>query len=300
MLHAIQNEFLTVSAEEEGAQLSSILGADGIEYLWQGDVRYWSDRALNIFPYVARLTEGRYQMDGQAHTMAIHGIAPYRRFTLTEKTGTAMVLSLRSDEETYRSYPREFTFSIRYALNGDCLEVTYQVENRDEKTMYFGLGGHPGFNVPLTSDRKFEDYRLVFEPGCAPKRVGFTESCFLDGTDSPFPLRDGTTLPLEHSLFDDDAIVLKDMARQVTLEASSGPSLTVAYPQMPYLGIWHWPKTDAPYVCIEPWSSLPSTQDQVAIFERQPDLISLDPGKTYMNCWSIQIHADKPHNKKGA
>ena len=60
MNHTIQNEFLTVTAAEKGAQLQSILGRDGTEYLWQGDAKYWSDRALNIFPYVARLTEGSY------------------------------------------------------------------------------------------------------------------------------------------------------------------------------------------------------------------------------------------------
>lgn len=25
----------------------------------------------------------------------------------------------------------------------------------------------------------------------------------------------------------------------------------------------YWPKTDAPYVCVEPWTSLPSRQDVV-------------------------------------
>ncbi len=293
MLHSIRNAFLTVTAEEEGAQLQSILGADGTEYLWQGDPKYWSDRALNIFPYVARLTGGRYRMDGQEYAMDIHGIAPYRRFSLKEKTETSMVLTLASDAQTRKSYPRDFRFSIGYALKADTLEITFTVENRDEKTMYFGLGGHPGFPVPLTPGKKFEDYRLRFPETCEPRRVGFTKDCFLDGTDAPFPLQEGRLLPLNHSLFDDDAIVLKDMARQVTLEADSGPSITVTFPQMPYLGIWHWPRTDAPYVCMEPWSSLPSVQDQVAIFEQQQDLISLAPGKTYHSRWSIQIHAGR-------
>ena len=85
MNHSISNEFLTVTAAEDGAQLQSILGADGTEYLWQGDPKYWSDRALNLFPYVARLTEGTYYLDGEKHHMDIHGLAPYRRFSLAEK-----------------------------------------------------------------------------------------------------------------------------------------------------------------------------------------------------------------------
>ena len=82
MLHTIGNQFLSVSVNEMGAELWSILGCDGTQYLWQGDPRYWKDRALTIFPYVARLTQGRYVMDGQEYEMPIHGFAPHSRFHL--------------------------------------------------------------------------------------------------------------------------------------------------------------------------------------------------------------------------
>ncbi len=291
MIHTLSNGYLTVSAEEFGAQLMSVKDGGGIEYLWQGDPVYWSDRAINLFPYIARLTNGRYRMDGQEYAMDIHGVAPYRRFTLREKTKTRMVLTLTADDETKKRYPRDFVFSIAYDLQDDTLHVTFAVENRDERPMYFGVGGHPGFNVPLRGGR-FEDWRLTFGEPCAPRRVGFTKACFLDGTDAPFPLEEGRILRLRHDLFDDDAIVLKDMGRQVTLESDAGAGVTVDFPQMPYLGVWHMPHTDAPYVCIEPWSSLPSTQDRVAVFEEQADLIALAPGKTYENRWSIRIHTN--------
>ena len=58
MLAHIENEFLQVTISDAGAELMSIRSADGTEYLWQGDAAYWSDRAPNIFPYVARLTDG--------------------------------------------------------------------------------------------------------------------------------------------------------------------------------------------------------------------------------------------------
>ena len=80
------------------------------------------------------------------------------------------------------------------------------------------------------------------------------------------------------------------MAHSVTLEAPcGGRSVTVSYPDMAYLGIWHWPKSDAPYVCIEPWTSLPARHGQRTVFERQEDLIRLDAGKTYRNSWLISI-----------
>ena len=191
MIHTIKNEFLTVSAKEAGAELMSILGADGTEYLWQGDPKYWSDRALNIFPYVARLNGGKYYLDGELHEMAIHGIAPYRDFTVTENDGTRMVFALRSDEKTYDEYPRNFVFQIVYALQGKTLTVSFRCENLDGKTMYFGLGGHPGFNVPLAPGKKFEDYRLRFAENCEPYRVGFNADCFVTHEDVPFALEDG-------------------------------------------------------------------------------------------------------------
>lgn len=291
MLHTIKNDFLTVTVSEQGGELQSLLGRDGTEYLWQGDPAYWPDRALNLFPYVARLTEGSYYLDGEKHQMAIHGIAPYRRFRLAEHTGTRLVLELCSDEQTLAEYPRQFCFRIVYALREDTLEVTFQVENRDSRTLYFGLGGHPGFNVPLAPGKCFEDYRLRFGEGGRPVRVGFSEDCFVNGADTPFPLEGDTVLPLRHGLFDDDAIVLRDMARQVTLECDGDShALTVTFPQMGYLGLWHWPRTDAPYLCIEPWCSLPSRKDEITVFEEQPDLLSAAPGETYTNTWTIRIH----------
>lgn len=114
--------------------------------------------------------------------------------------------------------------------------------------------------------------------------------CFANGEDARFPLEGDCMLALKHDLFDDDAIVLRDMARSVTLEApGSGRSVTVSYPDMPYLGIWHWPQTDAPYVCIEPWSSLPARQGCTMVFEQQEDLIRLDGSGIYRNCWTMQI-----------
>lgn len=287
MLYTISNHVLRVSISDDGAQLMSILRIDGTEYLWQGDPRYWADRALNIFPYVARLTKGCYTFRGQTYHMPIHGFAPTAHFSLSDHTSDSITFSLESDCETYAMYPFRFHFCIRYTLTEDRLDVTFQVQNLDDKTMYFGLGGHPGINVPLESGLSFEDYYLEF-PECSLRRVEFTPSCFITGNDVPFELQENK-LSLQHNLFDDDAIVLKGVPGEVTLRSHSGKhGVTLIAPDQPVYGFWHMPKTDAPYICMEPWSSLPSRQDIIEDLEQQPDLITLAAGNIYSTTWSLR------------
>lgn len=288
-IYTIKNEYLSVSVSAQGAELQSIRDAGGHEYLWQADPTYWGEHAPNLFPYVGRLLGGEYKLDGEIHRMEIHGLALYLPFTLAAHTGDSMTFQLESSSATKAKYPRDFAFRIHYTLEGNRLNVDFEVENRDEKTMYYGLGGHPGFRVPMEEGKAFEDYRLRFPQECHPFRVTFGPNCLRSGT-VPYALEENRILSLRHDLFDDDAIVLGDLPREVTLETESGSrSVTVRYPNMPYLGMWHWPKTDAPYVCLEPWGSLPAREGEIMVFEEQEDLFSLAPGETSHNSWSIEI-----------
>ena len=116
MLYHIENAFLRVSASDTGAELMSVRASDGTEYLWQGDPTYWSDRALNIFPYVARLTNGCYTYQGKTYHLPIHGFAPTAKFTVTEVLSDSVTFTLESNPEFYEMYPFLFRFSIRYYL----------------------------------------------------------------------------------------------------------------------------------------------------------------------------------------
>lgn len=287
---SIKNEHLSVDIHPLGANLWSIKDREDTEYLWQGDVKTWPDKSLNIFPYVARLTQGKYTLANHEYNMDIHGFVKDYVLKVKEQSETKVVLELTDSEETRKLYPYHFTYQICYELLDYEIRVVYYVKNLDEKTMYFGLGGHPGFNVPLEDGLTFEDYRLEFSNAVKAKRVGMSDDCFVLEEDRSFPLQDGKILPLTHDLFDDDAIILKQMDRHVTLLSDKGKKrVKVTYPDMQYLGIWHWPKSDAAYVCIEPWSSLPSRKNVIEALEMQEDLLALEPGKEYVNTWSIEI-----------
>lgn len=86
------------------------------------------------------------------------------------------------------------------------------------------------------------------------------------------------------------AQLLHIQSREVTLRSrKSGHGVRLTFPQMTYLGLWHRPKTQAPYLCIEPWTSIPARQDVVEDLGCKSDLIPLLPGECYVNCWEITV-----------
>lgn len=304
MIYTLKNSEMEVQVSSKGGELVSLRDADKTEYIWIGDARYWKRHAPQLFPCIGRLTNNQYRMDGELHEMGQHGFLRDYELTKVEREeqdialdgvadpagAAALHLQLTSDASTRQLYDRDWTVDIFYRLCGKMLNVKFQLRNRDVRTMRFGYGIHPGFNVPLNPALHFEDYRLDFHEASTPKQMELTERYTISGGMHDYTLEEGRYLPLQHSLFDHDAIILKDMPHTVTLGSQKDEKkVTVTFPDMPYLGIWHAPETDAPFVCIEPWSSLPSTDGIIDEFETKSDFITVEPEETYMNSWSISI-----------
>ena len=260
MNHTIANQTLSVTISERGAALMSIRGET--EYLWQGDPAFWEDRAPNIFPYVGRLNDERYTVDGREYRLPIHGFAQHSIFSMIKNTGSSIVLELTETKQTLTQYPYQFSFHVEYRLLDNCLHIMFHVHNRSRQRMYFGLGGHPGFNVPMEAGKTFEDYQLRFDPPCEPLRVRFTPDGFCNGKETPFPLRNGCLLPLSHELFDEDAVVLRSASHSVTLAAEGGRrGVRIISPQMRYIGFWHTPEAARPF-CLHRAVVLPPRNER--------------------------------------
>jgi galactose mutarotase-like enzyme len=350
MYHTIENRRVRVTISSLGGELQSIvaLGGEpqdanapaggGVEYLWQGDPAYWSNRAINIFPYIGRLTEGRYLYHGRVYKMDIHGFLKDTVLDVTSKSDDAVTFRTKSNDVTKKQYPFSFVFELSYRLDGDRLHIESRVSNIGDEEMYFALGGHPGFRTPVSEEETFEDYFLEFPAAGGAGEVGSTgdagnagnarsagnagnvgsagsagnagnitrivmsDECLATGETLAFPLsgetdhgpppegKENLVLPLRHDLFDRDAIVLAGTGGRVILKSRrSGRGVEVAYPGMKYLGLWHTPHTNAPFVCIEPWTSLPSRDGVIEELSEQKDLIALAAGGEYRNTWSVAI-----------
>lgn len=291
MIYSIENKILKATVDTSGAQLQSVYSkATETEYLWQGDPAYWAGRAYNLFPTIGRMYKNTYTYDGNEYSLRCHGIARYRAFQLTDRTATKLTFRLTEDEDSLKEYPFKFEFFIRYELKEATLEISFIVKNTDEKELIFALGGHPGFNVPF-GNGAFEDYYLEFSEKTKVLFHTLSESKFMTGEKLPLPLTEGVRLPLRHELFDNDAAILGNTCREISLKSKADPRyVTVKYPDFRYLGVWHTPETDAPFVCIEPWSALPATDGVITDLSAKEDMTRLAPGKTYKTSWSIEIH----------
>lgn len=270
---------LSVSIDPQGAQLRSIRTPDGLEHLWQGDPRFWPDRAPVLFPLICQLTGGQLVHRGERYPMPAHGFAHLRRFAVVDRAPTRVRLELAADDQTRAQYPFEFVLGVILSVEGGRLQLTLEVHNAGDEPMPADVGFHPGFNWPLQPGRAKEDYRIVFEaPEPAPIRRGVDDPIFLEPEPFPTPV-EGDTLPLRDELWDAQAMVFDELAsRSLVYGPPGGRGLRIAFPDSPYLALWMRP--GAPYLCIEPWQGLPAPVGFAGEFATKPGVGIVGPGVT--------------------
>ncbi len=291
MLYTIENSKIKVTITDMGAEMTSlILKKTGTEYLWQADPEYWTGHAYNLFPICGRLWEGKYTYQGKTYEMNLHGFARKTEYTMVDQKDDAITFRLTDSDVTYAQYPFHFELLLTYSLDGASVKTTFKVTNNDEKELIFAIGGHPGFNVPLAEGETFEDYTMSFSEKCEPRQLCMSETCYYLADTKPFKVRCGKSFKLSHDLFDNDAVFLTDIAPEVTLKSGiSKHFVKVSYPGMKYVGFWHKPRTEAPYVCIEPWISIPADDGKIDDLETKRDMLRLASGGVYEQSFDIEI-----------
>ena len=255
MIVKIESEELMVEVSDLGAELQSVRSKDGREYLWQGDSPDWPHRAPNLFPIIGRLHDQSYIFQGEKYRIAMHGFVWTCQLELIGQGKNWCSFWLGASEETRKSYPFDFVYEITYRVEKDTLRIQFQETNRDCKTMYFAVGGHPSFRVPMEDGLVFEDYYLDFEGPVKARKMEILANRMYSGRDLEFPLEDSRRLPLNYHLFDENALVLRDVGHEVTLRSDCGEhGLRLSFPDMRYLGVWSCLNGDSTPVAGKPIS----------------------------------------------
>ena len=286
MIYTLKNDILTVEVNSVGAELYSAK-RDGVEYVWQGDERYWGDRAPMLFPICGRFYEGKYVYEGKTYEMGGHGFVRKRELAAEQVSDTEVRFLLSANEEIKAMYPFDFSLAIVYRLDGETLHTTYEITNTGDVILPATAGGHPGFNVPLDGKGAFDDYYLEFSEECYPDEMLLNGSYFA-GRKRALNLEDGKIFRLKHSLFDEEGVFMSRAASSVTLKSDKTDRyVRVDYPDMYYLGFWQAAKVNAPYICIEPWCGFAGDDGYVVDISKRSDMLRIRPGCTKSVGYSV-------------
>jgi galactose mutarotase-like enzyme len=280
----IENDWLKVDIVLHGAELRKVTHKkNALDYMWTGDEAYWGRVSPVLFPIVGRLKEDQYQLDGQIYKMSQHGFLRDVEFEVAEQTSTTVSFVYESLGSHVDVYPYEFTAKIQYRLLENALIVQWQILNVNEEEMYFSIGAHPAFKVPLEENETIEDYQLNLTP--APNKSVMEYELKNSLIHERGKVTNLSTIPLTNSLFAHDALIFSNIDKATLVSKQSRYGVEVMFQGFPFVGIWSkYLETDgsiAPFVCIEPWYGIADTYDTTGNLKEKFGVNKLGAGETF-------------------
>jgi galactose mutarotase-like enzyme len=289
-MFTIENDLLKVSINAKGAELQSIFQkTHQLEYMWSGDPAFWAKKSPILFPIVGTLKNDEYLYNDKAYKLGRHGFARDMEFEVKNQTDNSTSFLLRSNETTLQHFPFQFELIINYSIEKGNLTVTYTVKNISEGDMYFSIGGHPAFKVPLVNETIYSDYYLEFNKDEILPRWPISPDGLIEKKPEPF-LQSGNILSLNKKLFYKDALVFKHPSSSIISLSShkTNHGLHFNFSGFSYLGIWAAKNAD--FVCIEPWCGIADSVDSDQQIINKEGINKLNAGEIFERKWIASFY----------
>ena len=152
-----------ITVSHKGAELQNIT-ANGREYLWQGDPKFWGRRAPILFPIVGKLADDNLRINGHEYTMKQHGFARDTEFVeqdgwYTSKEEVALYI------HTYGRLPGNFISKTKARNRG----WDASLGNLDEVCPGMSIGGSRYYNddgqLPDKKGRQWTECDINYSGG---------------------------------------------------------------------------------------------------------------------------------------
>lgn len=267
MEYIINNNNLKVTINSLGAEMVSVLYKNK-ERLWQNDNNTWTGHAPVLFPIAGNK---EIKINGIVYPLKQHGLARKNEFTLDYIKEDSISLYLESSNELKELYPFDFKLTITYYLIEDSIKMVYIVENKDNKDMYYSIGGHTSFKV----DNELKNYNVILENDKDVYSYNM-EDKFITTKDL---ISNNGIVDLDTTRLDDSAtIIIPNLkSTKATLENKNNEKIaSIEFYNFKHFLLWH--PIDSKMVCMEPWCNLPDSIEQANIeFKDKDYTITLKP-----------------------
>jgi len=285
----IKNALVSATINPKGAELVSLIHqASQIEYMWSADPDFWGKSSPVLFPIVGSLKDDTFIFEDKEYHLSRHGFARDRIFEVESQSEDSVTLILESDEASKKVFPFMFEFRLHYSLDENRLNVKYSVSNTGNTAMFFSVGGHPAFKVPLVDETSYEDYYLEFNTIEDFMRWPLTKEGLIEAIPEKFPTNDNRIL-LTKELFYQDALVFKHLqSDSVTLKSDKiTHQLKFDFSGFPFLGIWAAKNAD--FVCIEPWCGIADSANHNQQLTEKEGINHLNANEIFERTWRVEI-----------
>lgn len=280
--YILKNDKVELKISEWGAELVSLI-ANNQQYMHDADPKYWGRVSPVLFPIVCKLKDDAYLNENQQVKMSQHGFLRDRKFRKIEQTDHKIVFQYDWNQATdSQLYNFNFSFQLSYQLVDNQIQVKYLVINNEpEKIINFAIGAHPAFKV-----KSVDEVSLEF-PNQTVNSYQF-KAGLVDSVEK-IQLN---TVNLTQELMDRGTLCYSDFTNsELIMMKNNQHYLKFTFPAMKYMAIWSPENKNAPFVCIEPWTSIADSFEQdVQSLELKKDMVSLAPKLTYETGFGIDIY----------
>lgn len=287
----LKNSKLNVQIDTLGAELKGIYSLDQeIEYMWQPGYDIWDHSSLLLFPNASRICRDRAIIGGKVYPATMHGFAYTSEFSVVSQCENSATLELTANETTKKYFPYNFVLDIDFAIEENILTQRLRVKNKDSIPMYFSIGAHPGFYLPLDIGESGDDYILHFNSPQDIDQMRLQRGTNLYTEENVPYLRNETDIALSENFFDDGPKVLSGVkADSITLlSKKSGRFVKLGIKDFPYLCLWGNPHKNA-MICIEPWCGAPDSVNSNHVWETKLGIEKVEPGEEFSRIITFEV-----------
>ena len=286
----IQNSELSYTALTHGAEGRSLRDVKtGQEYYWEANPQYWGGCAPILFPATGGCWNGTYRHEGKEYNMPKHGFVKQQEWTVEAQREDTVTFAYEPNAEQLIFFPFPCKITVTYRLEGRKLIADFAVKNLGECTMYFQMGGHPGFGLPdFAPEGGISGYlRLEGNPQSLLRAT--TQGC-TEAERFPIPLNEDGLVPICVDTFANEALIFDghQLTAATLLRKDKSPIARVESTAPVWL-FWSPQGVHAPFVCAEPWYGLCDKIGFEGDVTERPFINTLPAGETWQGGYSVEI-----------